>query len=281
MRIIESVQEMTHWSESERQRGRCIVLVPTMGFLHEGHLQLVRDGRRRGERLVVSIFVNPAQFAPEEDFPGYPRDFERDRSLLENEAVDVLFHPSVEEIYPQDYQTYVSVEELGGFLCAAYRPGHFRGVATVVTKLFNIVRPDIAIFGEKDYQQLQIIRRLVRDLHLAIAIVGHPIVRDVDGLALSSRNAYLDFEERRAALSLSRALRRAGCLVKNGEIDGASIVRAARSEIDREPLAKVEYVRLCDPVTLKDLEQIRDFALLALAARVGKARLIDNAVLRR
>jgi pantoate--beta-alanine ligase len=281
MQIIERIEEMSNWSEAWRRDGRRIVLVPTMGFLHEGHLSLVRNGRKRGERLVVSIFVNPAQFAPKEDFAGYPRDFERDRRLLENEAVDILFHPAVEEIYPQGYQTYVSVEELGGFLCAAQRPGHFRGVATVVAKLFNIVRPDIAVFGEKDYQQLQIIRRLVRDLNLAIEIVGHPTVRDADGLALSSRNIYLNFEERQAALCLSRALRQANCLVKKGQIAGVAIVQAARSEIDREPLAKVEYVRLCDPVTLEDLEQIRDSALLALAARIGKARLIDNAMLKR
>ncbi|MGH7826027.1 MAG: pantoate--beta-alanine ligase, partial [Candidatus Binatia bacterium] len=176
MLVIERVQEMADWSETRRRRGERVVLVPTMGFLHEGHLHLVRDGKKRGDRLIVSIFVNPAQFAPQEDFAAYPRDFQRDHRLLGKEGVDVLFHPSVEEIYPEGYQTYVNVEELSSFLCEAQRPGHFRGVATVVAKLFNIARPDIAIFGEKDYQQLQIIRRLVRDLNFAIEIVGHPIV---------------------------------------------------------------------------------------------------------
>jgi pantoate--beta-alanine ligase len=281
MRVIERVQEMYDWSESQRRQGKRIVLVPTMGFLHEGHLCLVREGKKRGDRLVVSIFVNPAQFAPEEDFAAYPRDFARDRRLLANQEVDILFQPSIEEIYPDGYQTYVTVEKLSAFLCGAQRPGHFRGVATVVTKLFNAVRPDIGIFGEKDYQQLQVIRRLARDLNFAVEIVGHPIVREPDGLAMSSRNAYLGFDEREAAVCLSRALRKAACLVEEGIIDGTEIVTAAKSEIDREPLATLEYVRLCDPETLEDLERIQDSALLALAVRIGKARLIDNTVLKR
>jgi len=281
MRIIEHIAEMRQWSEAARSEERRVVLVPTMGFLHEGHLHLVRDGKKRGDRLVVSIFVNRAQFAPGEDFAGYPRDFDRDRRLLENEGVDVLFHPPVEEIYPEGSQTYVTVEELSIFLCGAQRPNHFRGVATIVTKLFNIVRPEVAIFGEKDYQQLQIVRRLVRDLNFAVEIVAHPTVRERDGLAMSSRNAYLSGDERQAALCLSQALKRAECLVKKGVLDGARIIAAARSEIEAQPLAKVEYVRLCDPVTLDDLEEIRNSALLALAVRIGKARLIDNTVLKR
>jgi pantoate--beta-alanine ligase len=281
MRVIEHVSEMRQWSEAARRDGCRVVLVPTMGFLHEGHLRLVRDGKKRGDRLVVSIFINPAQFAPDEDFTAYPRDFDRDRRLLEGEAVDVLFHPSIEEIYPEGSQTNVSVEELSGFLCGAQRPNHFRGVATVVTKLFNIVRPQIAIFGEKDYQQLQIVRRLVRDLNFAVEIIGHPTVRERDGLAISSRNAYLNPEEREAALCLSRALKRAECLVKQGVIDGAKIIAAARSEIDAQPLAKLEYLKLCDPTTLADLDEITNSALLALAVRIGKARLIDNTVLKR
>jgi pantoate--beta-alanine ligase len=281
MRLIEHISEMHQWSEATRRQGRRIVLVPTMGFLHEGHLQLVRDGKKRGDRLVVSIFVNPAQFAPDEDFAAYPRDFDRDRRLLENERIDVLFHPPVEEIYPKGSQTYVSVEELGVLLCGAQRPNHFRGVATIVTKLFNIVRPEVAIFGEKDYQQLQIVRRLVHDLNFAVEIVGHPTVRERDGLAMSSRNAYLNSDEREAALCLSRALKRAECLVKEGVVAGAKIVAGARSEIDAQPLAKVEYVRLCDPATLADLEEITTSAVLALAVRIGKARLIDNTMLKR
>jgi len=183
MQIIEHIREMQDWSEAERLAGKRIVLVPTMGALHEGHLSLVRDGRKRGERLVVSLFVNPAQFAPHEDYAAYPRDFERDRTLLEREKVDVLFRPSVGEIYPEGYQSYVEVEQLSPLLCGAFRPGHFRGVATVVAKLFNIVRPHAAIFGAKDYQQLQVMRRMVRDLSFDIEVIAHPTVRDRDGLA--------------------------------------------------------------------------------------------------
>jgi pantoate--beta-alanine ligase len=281
MRLIERVQDMVDWSESQRREGRRIVLVPTMGFLHEGHLGLVREGKKRGDRLVVSIFVNPAQFAPQEDFASYPRDFARDRRLLENEGIDILFHPAVEEIYPEGYETYVNVEKLSLFLCAAQRPGHFRGVATVVAKLFNIVRPDTAVFGEKDYQQFLIIRRLVRDLNFAVQIVGHPIVREPDGLAMSSRNAYLTVQQRQAAGCLSRALRKANGLVEKGIIDAKPIVAAVKSEIDQEPLASVDYVKLCDLTTLEEVERIEDAALLALAVRIGKARLIDNTVLRR
>jgi pantoate--beta-alanine ligase len=279
MKIIEYVSEMQQWSERERCNGRRIALVPTMGSLHEGHLSLVREGRKRADRLVVSLFVNPAQFGPHEDFAAYPRDFERDRRLLENENVDILFHPSSEEIYPNGYQTYVDVEKLSGLLCGARRPGHFRGVATVVAKLFNIVRPHLAIFGEKDFQQLQIIRRLSEDLNLNVEIVSHPIVRELDGLAMSSRNAYLNAHERRAALCLFRALRKARCLVNRDEGNRRAIIAAAIAEIEREPLAKIEYIELCDPVTLQEVNQITDRALLALAVQIGKARLIDNCML--
>ena len=280
MQIIEHIQEMQRWSEIQRRQGKRIVFVPTMGFLHEGHLSLVRDGKMRGDRLVVSIFVNPAQFSPNEDFAAYPRDFERDRGLLEKEHVDVLFHPSRREIYPEDYQSHVSVDDLSVLLCGAHRPGHFRGVATVVAKLFNIVRPHVAIFGEKDYQQLQLIRRLVRDLNYDIEIVGHPIVREADGLAMSSRNFYLRPQERQAALCLSRSLRRAACMVQRGETRGRVITDVVRAGIEKEPLARVEYVTLCDSATLKPVEQIQESALLALAVRIGKTRLIDNQILK-
>jgi pantoate--beta-alanine ligase len=280
MQIIERVQEMSRWSEAQRRDGRRIVFVPTMGFLHEGHLSLVRDGKNRGDRLVVSIFVNPAQFSPNEDFAAYPRDFERDRRLLEREGVDVLFHPSTPEIYPADYQSHVNVDALSVPLCGAHRPGHFQGVATVVTKLFNIVRPHVAIFGEKDYQQLQLIRRLVRDLNFDIEIVGHPIVREPDGLAMSSRNFYLSQQERQAALCLSRSLRRAACMVKQGETRGRVITEAVRTRIEKEPLASVEYVTLCNSATLRPVEELQDSALLALAVRIGKTRLIDNQILK-
>jgi pantoate--beta-alanine ligase len=250
-----------------------------MGFLHEAHLCLVRDAKTRGDRVVVSIFVNPTQFAPGEDFASYPRDFERDRRLLEAEGVDVLFHPSAEQIYPAGAQTFVEVERLSLPLCGSLRPGHFRGVATVVLKLFNIVRPQAAIFGEKDYQQLQVIRRMVRDLALDIEIIGHPIVRESDGLAMSSRNSYLNVEERRAAVCLSRALCKAERLFKRGEKSAAPILRLVTTELQKESLAQVEYVKLCDGETLDDVDEIDGRAVLALAVRIGKARLIDNRVL--
>jgi pantoate--beta-alanine ligase len=280
MKVIESVREMKNWSEAQRCQGQRLVLVPTMGYLHEGHLSLVRDARRRGDRVVVSIFVNPAQFAPEEDFPGYPRDFERDRRLLEKERVDLLFHPSTGEIYPEGYQTHIEVEQLSRPLCGAFRPGHFRGVATVVGKLFNIVQPHVAIFGCKDYQQLQVIRRLVADLNYDIEIVGHPTVREADGLALSSRNAYLNAEERKAALSLSRSLALAESLVRSGEKKRTVIEGAVRAEIRKEALVQIEYVTVCDPQTLQEVDRIDKDALLALAVRIGKARLIDSRVIK-
>jgi pantoate--beta-alanine ligase len=281
MDIIEQVQEMQCWSEIQRHRGDRIVFVPTMGFLHDAHLSLVREGKKRGDRVVVSIFVNPAQFSPKEDFTAYPRDFERDRGLLEREHADVLFHPVVREIYPEGYQTHVNVDKLSGLLCGAHRTGHFQGVATVVAKLFNIVRPHVAIFGEKDYQQLQVIRRLVRDLNFDIEIVGHPIVREANGLAMSSRNAYLSGEERQAAVCLSRSLSRATCMVKRGEAQARVITQAVRAEIARELLARLEYVSFCDSVTLEEIQEIHDSALLALAVWIGKTRLIDNTILQR
>jgi pantoate--beta-alanine ligase len=280
MQIIESVADMRQWSERQWRGRQRIVLVPTMGFLHEGHLCLMRDARARGDAVVASIFVNPAQFGPGEDFATYPRDFDRDCRLLEVEGVDVLFHPLVEQIYPAGAQTFVQVEKLSLPLCGAARPGHFRGVATVVAKLFNIVRPHVAIFGEKDYQQLQVIRHMVRDLCMDVEIVGHPIVREADGLAMSSRNAYLNAAERQAALCLSRSLCKAEHLVRRGETHAAAIVDRVRAELDKEPLVAVEYVKLCDVETLDEIEAVDKPALLALAVRIGKARLIDNRVLK-
>jgi len=280
MLIIERINEMRLFSETGRRDGKRIALVPTMGFLHEGHLSLVREGRKRGDLLVVSIFVNPTQFGPHEDYRAYPRDLERDRTLLGREGADVLFHPPVEEIYPRGYKTFVEIEGLSSLLCGAFRPGHFRGVVTVVTKLFNIVRPHVAVFGLKDYQQFHILRRLVEDLNFYVELVGYPIVREEDGLAMSSRNAYLNQEERRAALSLCRSLRKAETLVRQGEREGERILAAVRSEIEKEPLARVEYVSLCDPGTLEEIQRINGEALLALAVWVGGARLIDNTILK-
>ena len=240
MQIIDSISAMRRWSEAERRQDHRIAFVPTMGFLHEGHLCLVRDAKKRGDRVVVSIFINPTQFGPNEDFAAYPRDLERDIKLLEKEGVDILFHPSVEVMYPQGAQTHVEVEKLSLPLCGAARPGHFRGVVTVVSKLFHIVQPHLAVFGEKDYQQLQVIRRMVRDLNMDIEIVGHPIVREADGLAMSSRNAFLTAEERQAALSLSRSLCKAERLLRRGETSAPALLRMVQAELEGEPLAKVE-----------------------------------------
>jgi len=279
MQIIEKISEMQSWSEAQRCKGRRIAFVPTMGFLHQGHLSLVRCAREGGDCVVVSVFVNPSQFGPQEDFGAYPRDFDRDRKLLEKEGVEVLFYPAVQEMYPHGFQTSVEVSELSALLCGAHRKGHFQGVATVVSKLFNAVRPHVAVFGEKDYQQLQVIRSLVRDLNFDIEIVGHPIVREADGLAMSSRNAYLNREERKAALCLFRSLNRAVSMVQAGEVTARVITDAVKAEITRESLARLEYVKLCDTVTLAEIDRVQDRALLALAVRIGKTRLIDNTIL--
>ncbi len=280
MQTIETISAMQSWSEAQRCRGLRIAFVPTMGFLHQGHLSLVRWAREHGDCVVVSIFVNPSQFGPQEDFAAYPRDFDTDRELLEKEGVEVLFYPAVEEMYPRGFQTRVDVSELSAFLCGAQRKGHFQGVATVVSKLFNAVRPHVAIFGEKDYQQLQVIRSLVRDLNFDIEIAGHPIVREPDGLAMSSRNAYLSRDQRKAALCLYRSLNRATSMVRAGEIRARAITDAIKAEISRESLAQVEYVKLCDAVTLAEIDRVNDRALLALAVRIGKTRLIDNTILK-
>jgi len=280
MQIIEQIADMRAWSEGERRQSRRIVFVPTMGSLHEGHLCLVRDAKTRGERVVVSIFVNPMQFGPSEDFAKYPRDLQRDRALLESLGADVLFHPTVAEIYPDGYQTHIEVQNLSLPLCGAVRPGHFRGVATVVAKLFNIVQPHVAVFGEKDFQQLQVVRRLVRDLSMDVEIVGHPIVREADGLAMSSRNAYLTPEERRAAVCLSRALCRAEKLARRGETCAAPLLRVVAAELAREPLAQVEYAKLCDADSLQEIDRVQGTAVLALAVRFGRARLIDNRIIK-
>jgi pantoate--beta-alanine ligase len=279
MQIIEHNSDMRRWGERQRAAGRRVVLVPTMGFLHDGHLALMRDAKSRGDRVVASIFINPTQFGPGEDFAAYPRDFERDCRLLDAEGVAALFHPAAQEIYPAGAQTFVEVEQLSLPLCGVVRRSHFRGVATVVAKLFNIVRPQVAIFGEKDFQQLQVIKRMVRDLCMDIEIVGHPIVREADGLAMSSRNSYLSPAERQAAVCLSRALCKAERLFRRGVSDAAPLIDLVIAELEREPLANVEYAKLCNAETLEEVQQITAPVVLALAVRIGKARLIDNRVL--
>ena len=279
MQTINSIKEMQTFSNREMGEGKTIALVPTMGFFHPGHLSLMKEGRRLGDFLVVSIFVNPTQFGAGEDYEDYPRDMERDQKLAEETGVDVIFAPPVDEMYPADYQTCVNVEEVTRNLCGISRPAHFRGVTTVVCKLFSIVKPSFAIFGEKDFQQLVAIRQMVSDLNIDVKIVGMPIYREEDGLALSSRNKYLTPDERKAALCLFRSLMRAKELFRQGERKTEEILSEVMSIIKAEQLAEIDYVKICDVKTLKDIEQINQETVLALAAKIGKTRLIDNIIL--
>ena len=279
MRVVEKIPEMQELADKLRAEGRTIGFVPTMGYLHEGHLALVRRAREENDVVVVSIFVNPTQFGPGEDFDRYPRDLERDLRLCERERVDIVFHPSAEEMYPQPYRTYVIVEEITEPLEGRSRPGFFRGVATVVAKLFNIVKPHRAYFGEKDYQQLLVVRQMVKDLNFPIEIVPVPTVREPDGLAMSSRNTYLNPEERKAATALYRGLMAAKALFEKGERDARKLVEECRKVLDSEPLVRVDYVEVCDAEELTPIERVERPAFLAVAAFVGPARLIDGIVL--
>ena len=267
---------MQDFSEAERCRGRRIAFVPTMGYFHEGHLNLMRIGRKRGDCLVVSIYVNPAQFAPTEDLDAYPCDFERDRTLAEEVGVDVIFFPDNREMYPEGYQTHVEVEGVTNNLCGISRPRFFRGVTTVCTKLFHIVKPHVTIFGKKDFQQYATIRRMVRDLNMDIEVVGMDTTRETDGLAMSSRNVYLNPEERKSALSLSRSLDLTAELYDNGERDASFILEKVRALIAGYPHTEIDYAQICDVKTMKDVARIEGECVLALAVRVGKTRLIDN-----
>ena len=279
VKIIPTVEKMQEHAESLRGDGWRIACVPTMGFLHDGHLSLMRIAKRRADVLVVSVFVNPAQFGPEEDFETYPRNLERDLELCAKEDVDIVFTPKTGALYSDDYQSYVKLEHLPHHLCGLSRPVFFTGIATVVSKLFNIVRPHIAVFGEKDYQQLLVIRRMVQDLNFNIEIIGGPIVREKDGLAMSSRNAYLTPNQRPAALTLYRSLVQARKRVETGERDAARILKEARELITAQPETDIDYLSICDPETLIDVERIDRTALMALAVKVGKTRLIDNTIL--
>ncbi len=281
MEIIETVQEMQQRSEMLRSKGVTLALVPTMGFLHEGHLSLMRVGKRHADKLIISIFVNPTQFGPTEDYAEYPRDMEGDLEKAQSVGVDMVFSPSVEEMYPQEFQTKVSVAEVTRHLCGLARPGHFDGVTTVVAKLFHITKPHIAVFGQKDYQQLTVISRMVMDLNMDIQIIGAPTVREPAGLAMSSRNAYLSPEERESALCLKKSLDLAEQMFQQGERDALKIKGAVEAFIKKHPFTEIEYVNLCDPTLLNDLQKLGDENLLALAVRVGKTRLIDNCVLRK
>jgi pantoate--beta-alanine ligase len=268
---------MTAWSKEQTAAGRKIALVPTMGFFHTGHLSLMRLARKEADRVIVSLFVNPAQFGPGEDLAAYPRDFERDAGLAAREEVDILFAPAVENMYPEGFQTTVSVRSLTRHLCGAHRPGHFDGVATVLVKLFHISAADCAVFGEKDFQQLAVIRRMVADLNFDIRIIGHPIVREKDGLAMSSRNTYLGDRERESALSLSRSIELARARFSEGMRDAAELTEAVRDFILSFPGTAVEYASLVDSRTLEPVDRVDRHTLLALAVRINdRVRLIDN-----
>jgi len=281
MKIIASASEMQQTALALRAAGNRLAFVPTMGNLHDGHLSLVRLAKTRADVVVVSIFVNPTQFGPHEDFAAYPRTFEADRALCEREGVDLIFHPSVPDMYPEGASVSVIESSLSRTLCGAARPGHFAGVCTVVAKLFNLVLPHVAVFGEKDAQQLRIIRRMVRDLRFPVEIVAGPTAREADGLARSSRNQYLTAEQRPQAVCLRRALDEAERRFVAGERDPAALVAAMRAVVARAPAAKIDYVEIVDDETLQPLAgPIARPALAALAVWVGQPRLIDNAVLR-
>jgi pantoate--beta-alanine ligase len=275
MKICHTIDEV----RAARGEGKTVGLVPTMGALHEGHLSLVRMAKAQCDRVVVSIFINPLQFGPNEDLAKYPRDFERDRDLLEREGVDFIFAPGVEEMYPPGAITYVTVEGLSDKLCGRSRPGHFRGVTTVVSKLFHIVEPDRAFFGQKDAAQSAIIRRMVLDLDIPVQVVIAPIVREPDGLAMSSRNAYLDAPQRKSALVLSRSLKTLQERFNQGERNVQTLIEAGKRVFAEDPSVRLDYFEIVDPETLDPVHDLSHSALVAVAAFVGKARLIDNVVL--
>jgi pantoate--beta-alanine ligase len=279
MRTVTTIAGMKAAGIEAKAKGQTIGLVPTMGYLHEGHLSLVRECLKSADVTVVSIFVNPLQFGPHEDFRRYPRDPEQDAALLEKEGVDILFLPENREMYPEGYRTSVEVAGLQEKLCGRSRPGHFKGVATVVLKLFNIVRPDYAFFGQKDAQQVVILRKMVEDLNADVEIRAMPIIRDPDGLAMSSRNSYLSAEERRAALVLSRSLGQARRMFEKGERAAGPIRERLLRTIASEPLARIDYAEVVDPSSLEPVERIDGAALVALAVYFGKTRLIDNTIL--
>ena len=279
MKICSTIKAVRGACADARAKGMSIALVPTMGALHDGHLSLVRAASAGGEFVVVSIFVNPAQFGPNEDLSKYPRSFERDLELLKEESAAAVFAPEVEEIYPGGSATWVCVEGLSDRLDGHFRPGHFRGVTTVVAKLFHIVQPDRAYFGQKDAAQLAIVRRMVRDLKFPVAIVGGAIVREPDGLAMSSRNVYLSAEQRAQALVLSRSLKRVDEMYSQGVRDAAVLIERGKNELGTEPAARLEYMEIVDPNTLDPVADVSNGALVAVAAYFGTTRLIDNILL--
>ena len=281
MIIIDSLEKMREWSDEQRLHGRRTGFVPTMGRLHAGHMSLIKKSQETCGTTVASIFVNPLQFGENEDLDSYPADLESDREMLETAGVDILFTPTKSVLCPEGYKTFVQIEEITEFLCGKSRPGFIRGMATIVLKLFNIVRPQYAFFGEKDWQQLAVIETLVRDLNLDIKIIRVPLVREPDGLAISSRNHYLTEEDRKSALSLSASLKEAREQILNGENSAEIIQAGIRRNIEKHANTQIDYISLCDPVSFQECATIGDSILIALAVHVGKARLIDNCLIRR
>jgi pantoate--beta-alanine ligase len=278
MKVISTIKEMQTYSESLRLLGKKIAFVPTMGYFHEGHLALMREAKKMADCVVVSIYVNPTQFGPKEDLSKYPRDFDRDLKMAESVNVDVIFYPPDNEMYPDNYQTYVNVEKVTQNLCGISRPGHFRGVTTICLKLFNIVKPHFAIFGKKDFQQYTAIKRMVADLNLDLLIIGLPTVREEEGLAMSSRNVYLKGNERSSALTLVGGLKLAQKLYDAGERKAAVIMGKVENNIKRADSTNIDYIKICDTATLDDVDEIKSQAVIALAVKVGATRLIDNHV---
>lgn len=279
MEICYKINEVRERINAWKREGLSIGFVPTMGYLHEGHKSLMEAARANNDKVVVSIFVNPMQFAPTEDLESYPRDLQKDSQLCESVGVDLIFHPEPDEMYPDGFCSYVDMNGLTTELCGKSRPIHFRGVQTVVLKLFNIVKPDRAYFGQKDAQQLAVIKRMVKDLSVDTEIVGCPIIRESDGLAKSSRNTYLSPEERKAALILSRSLKLGRELIENGETDSKAVIKAISDSISTEPLAKIDYVDVVDFDTITPVEKIGKSVLVAIAVYIGKTRLIDNFII--
>ena len=276
MKIVSTVNDVRSTVKEWKKNDLKVGLVPTMGFLHEGHLSLIKKAVAENDKVVVSVFVNPTQFGPNEDFEAYPRDLNKDAALCEEAGADLIFHPEPEEMYPDGFCSSVNMTGLTDALCGKSRPIHFQGVCTVVSKLFNIAAPDNAYFGEKDAQQLAIIKRMVKDLNFDIKITGCPIIREEDGLAKSSRNTYLNPEERQAALVLSKAVKCGRSLVEGGEKDSAVILKEMKSIIENEPLARIDYVEIVDMNTMKNIDKVKGDVLCAMAVYIGKTRLIDN-----
>ena len=276
MKISGSISEVRQIVKEWRKEGLTVGFVPTMGYLHEGHKSLIDKAVKENDRVVVSVFVNPIQFGPTEDLASYPRDLERDAKLCEEAGANLIFHPEKEEMYFDDFSSFVEVQGVSKGLCGKSRPIHFRGVCTVVTKLFNIVKPDRAYFGQKDAQQLAVVKRMVRDLNMDIEIIGCPIIREEDGLAKSSRNTYLSPEERKAAVILSKSLKLGKEAIEKGERDSKKIIDIITNNINTEKLAKIDYVEIVDPLSIENIDKIENSALVAMAVYIGKTRHIDN-----